>query len=155
MKKIIAILTALSLILALCVTFTACGEKTDGSSDSEEKKEDPFVGEWESTEVESDYRVEDTEYKVTMTVTDDGSFTFVLTQDGGSFIMESILTGTCVEEGEVLNCTTKHIVDKTTVNGMENEPKEEDTDSGFTASLKEDKLFVEFPSGLKTTLIKK
>ena len=42
MKKFITILTALSLILALCVTFAACGEKkitVQGKSDSEAAEE--------------------------------------------------------------------------------------------------------------------
>lgn len=79
MKKIFALAMVVIMAFALC----ACGEKGGTPSSPAGPAENPFVGTWESTEVE--YMGE------TLTGEDAAGFVFIIEEDG---------TGKCIIDGE-------------------------------------------------------
>ena len=142
MKKAIAIVLALMFVFALC----ACGNDNSSSGGSEESK---FVGTWELESFKGDASTQGADVKATMDINDDKTFTVNQTISMQGLNSELVITGTYEENGDTINCTSRHRT--STVFGK---PTEEDINTTFTGTLKDGKLNVNLNS-LDLVLVKK
>ena len=142
MKKAIAAVLALMFVLALC----ACGNGSSSSGGSEGSK---FVGTWELESFKGDASTEGADVKATMDINDDKTFTVNQTISMQGLNSELVITGTYEENGDTINCTSRHRT--STVFGK---PTEEDINSTFTGTLMDGKLNLNLNS-IDLVLVKK
>ncbi len=142
MKKAIAAVLALIFVFALC----ACGNGGSSSGGSEGSK---FVGTWELESFKGDASTQGADVKATMDINDDKTFTVNQTISMQGLNSELVITGTYEENGDTINCTSKHRT--STVFGK---PTEEDINTTFTGTIIDGKLNLNLNS-LDLVLVKK